>query len=240
MNLKIEFIPSSKEVELLVPMPRPAQVYIPQWYKDATPPPTEKKYEFQTPGLVSNLGIKACTPFLDALTHGYIQETWTDIHFTASSDGEYITNYNYSSGPRIIDHRDASLETRFITPKEYYLNEFVWKEPWIPKLPKGYSMLYTSPLNNFNLPFKVLDAIIDSDKYYHEYQGQNPFMLKKGFQGIIPAGTPMYLMIPIKRNNWSSSAEKFDSDTNKKRQHLLRKKLVGSYKKTFWQKKNFR
>ena len=94
-------------------------------------------------------------------------------------------------------------------------------------------------MNHFDLPFRSLDAVIDADKYYHEYGGQYPFYMNKGFSGVIPSGTPMYQIVPIKRNDWSSSSEKFDSDINRKRQHLIRKKFVGAYKNMFWQKKNF-
>lgn len=239
MSLIVEWIPASKEVELLVPHPQPAKKYIPEWYKKALPPATEKKFEFQAPGLVQNLGIKACIPFLDALTHGYVQETWTDIHFKPDVSGEYVFEYHYSSGPKILDFRDPKISTGFNVPDGYYKNEFVWKEPWIPRLPKGYSMLYTGPLNNFDLPFTVLSGIMDADHYYHEYGGQNPFILKKEFQGTLPVGTPMYLMVPIKRENWESLVLPFNAEENLKRMHTLRKHLVNSYRKNFWQKKSF-
>ena len=74
--VKIEFIPSTMETELFIPAPRPASKFIPEWYKD------KKKYN----GLSrfdaahkKNPGIKNCMPFLDAMTAGYIQETWCDI-----------------------------------------------------------------------------------------------------------------------------------------------------------------
>jgi hypothetical protein len=239
MTLKVKWIPASKEVELVVPHPKPAKLYIPEWYKKATPPASEKKYEFSSPGQVKNLGVKACAPFQDALTHGYIQETWTDIHFSISEDGESVLEYNYPVGPPIMSHRDASLKTNFLIPEGYYSNEFTWKEPWIPVLPDGYSMLYTTPLNNFSLPFLSVSAILDSDKYHHEYGGQAPFLLKKGFKGVVPCGTPMYVMIPIKRESWVSEALEFNHEDNLKKSHELRKYIANGYRKMFWQKKEF-
>jgi hypothetical protein len=235
MTLKIEFIPASKEAELVVPMPKPAKLYVPEWYKEI--PVSPKNISFRSPGDVGSQNIKACMPFLDAYTHGYIQETWTDIHIESSEDGSYVVDYNWSMGPQIIKHRENS--SGFSISDIFYSTEFLWFEQWIPKMPDGYSLLYTSPLNYFDLPFRSLDAVIDSDKYHHEYSGLYPFYVNKGFSGVIPAGTPMYQIIPIKRNDWSSSAEKFNSDTNRKRQHLIRKKFVGAYKNIFWQKKNF-
>ena len=100
-------------------------------------------------------------------------------------------------------------------------------------------MLYTSPLNNFGSPFLSLSAIIDSDKYHHEYGGQFPFLLKKGFKGVVPCGTPMYVMIPIKRETWVSEVLKFNYEDNVKKSHELRKYIANGYRKLFWQKKEF-
>jgi hypothetical protein len=36
--MNIEFIPVSKEAELVVPPPKPAKLYVPQWYKDIPAP----------------------------------------------------------------------------------------------------------------------------------------------------------------------------------------------------------
>ena len=239
MSLTVEWIPASKEVEMVVPAPNPAKLYIPQWYKDAAPPATEKNYKFQRPGVVGNLGLKACVPLLDSITHGYIQESWTDIYFKVSVDGEYILDYSYPTGPRIIGHRDNNAGTHFKIPDGYYKNEFVWREPWIPKLPKGYSVLYINPLNNFDLPFLNVSGLVDADVFYHEFNGQNPFLLKKGFSGILPAGTPMYQMIFIKRSDWESKVHEYDEKTIAQLSNKIRRHMSNGYRKFFWQKKRF-
>jgi hypothetical protein len=235
--MNIEFIPVSEEAELLVPRPKPARFYIPKWYKEI-PAPDLKNLEFSgKPGEVTNLNIKSCMPFLDAYTHGYIQETWTDIHIKATPDGLHVESYNSPTTPAIMHYRENN--TGFSVSNIYYDTEFIWNEQWIPKLPEGFSVLYTSILNRFDLPFRSLDALIDADTYYHEYKGQYPFYIYRGFSGVIPAGTPMYQIIPIKREPWESSAEKYDEATNRKRNSALRKHLTQGYKKDFRQKKTF-
>jgi hypothetical protein len=237
IKMNIEFIPSSKEAELVVPRPKPAKNYIPDWYKNI-PTPVRDGFEFNNnPGDVSNLNIKACIPFLDAYTHGYIQETWTDIHIKASEDGQTILDYNWAKGPNIIGHRKQS--SKFEISNSYYDLELLWEEQWLPKLPKGYSVLYTSPLNRFDLPFRSLDAVIDADNYYHEYKGQYPFYINKNFSGVIPAGTPMYQIIPIKRSDWQSASIKFNEEENRKRNQEIRKYFFRAYKNLFWERKNF-
>lgn len=238
MALTIEWLPGSKEVENIVPIPKPAKMYIPEWYKRASAPPSQENYIFSEPGMIGNLGIKACMPFLDSLMHGYVQESWTDIHFRPDITGEIIEEYHYPIGPRIISHRKSG-QTHLNIPDEYYKTEFTWHTPWTPKLPKGYSLLFTHPLNNLDLPFTSLSGIVDSDMYYHEYGGQYPFLLKKGFYGTIPAGTPLFVMIPVKREEWVSKQLEFDESGNAKRKSQIRKNLMGGYKKMFWQKKSF-
>ena len=231
MTLEIEFIPVSKDAQLLVPAPKPAKNYIPQWYKDIQ---IENKPQFDNSGDITNENVKHCVPFLDALTQGYIQESWTDIYI--EFDGKAL-GYHFPVKPAIMGHRNKKNIP--LIENIFYDTEFVWNEQWIPKLPKGYSALYTSPLNYFTLPFRSLDAVIDSDNYYHEYTGQYPFYIYKGFVGLIPAGTPLYQIIPIKRDDWKSKNLLYNEEQNKINNHKLRKHYFRSYKTLFWQKKRF-
>jgi hypothetical protein len=231
MTLTVEWIPASSEAELLVPAPKPAKLYIPEWYKQIEPLKTPK---FSSEGQINNKNIKSCMPFLDALTSGYIQESWTDIYIEKNGDS---INYYHPVGPQILEYRGTG--SRFNFGDSFHPAEFVWKEQWLPKLPKGYSMLYTSPFNRFDLPFRSLDAVIDSDMYHHEYSGQYPFYIYNHFSGLIPAGTPLFQMIPIKRDRWESFPARFLENENKIKQNLIRKSLFNSYKKQFWQKKEY-
>jgi hypothetical protein len=175
-------------------------------------------------------------PLLDAYGHGYIQESWTDIYIEVVGDD---LRYHFAQeNPPIMGHREHN--THFKTSSMFYQQEFVWKEQWVPKCPPGYSMLYVSPLNHFDLPFSTLSAVVDSDNYYHEFTGQTPFYIYKGFTGLIPAGTPLVQMIPIKRSDWDSVGLDYNKDENLKRQALLRKYMYRRYQKLFWQRKKFK
>jgi hypothetical protein len=241
--MKIEFIPSSADVEIFVPEPRPAANYIPEWYRKTKNNFSEKEYiekarmkrylnnEVNPENIPS---IKACTPFRDSMVNGYIQETWCDIYIHVEKSTEQIF-YSYSTDPEIISMRNfISIESDV-----HYPIEFIWKIPWLPKLPNGYSALFTHPLNHFELPFMSTSGIIDSDDYYHVSFGEFPFYIKKEFSGIIPAGTPMYQIIPIKRDSWNSKKEKFDIKDRKKRSYEINKKFYNNYKRFFHKKKTF-
>jgi hypothetical protein len=229
----IEFVASHQDVETLVPMPKPAKMYIPDWYKDI-----RTNNDPHNHGSKNNL--KRCVPYLDALTTGYIQETWTDIQIQRDMRG--MPTFNIPIYPKVIDVRE-SVSVKI--PDVYYPVEFVWKLHWYPKLPKGWSALITSPLNRLDLPFRSLTGVLDSDVFYHMLPdpvnggGNYPFFLLNGFEGIIPVGTPMYQIIPFKRENWKAVAEKFDFNQSLKRGFEVRKFMTSGYKRAFWQKKTY-
>jgi hypothetical protein len=230
---KIIFIPTTKNIELLVPPPKPAKNYIPQWYKNIEA--VHIKNIKVSEGGSSNTNVKNCIPFLDGLTSGYIQETWTDIHIKNNGDS---VNYNFSdfNSPEMMNHRPQQSIT--VGP-EYHQSEFVWKQVWIPKLPNGYSYIFTHPLNRIDLPFTTTSVIVDADKLNYSISGNVPFYLKKDFEGIIPAGTPMYQMIPFRREPWSMELEEYNKDSISKGISGLRKNFIGSYKNRYWQKKEY-
>lgn len=233
MSKKIVFTPTIKDADILVPSPKSAKHYIPEWFKNI-PGINTKNIDVNTVGR-PNVNVKNCIPFLDGLTSGYIQETWTDI-FIKEDDGDIDYYFSHQSDPTPMSHRENSS----YPPNEfYYEHEFVWKQPWIPKLPDGYSYIFTHPLGRIDLPFVTISAVVDGDKLHYSNNPIVPFYIKKGFTGVIPSGTPMYQFIPFKRDAWNSSVEEFKEEEIKKSIHNLRKNFVGSYKNRYWQKKEY-
>lgn len=230
--MKIEFIPSTKDVEDLTEAPVPAKFHMPDWYKNIKAPP--KDVNFDNPSLRAKLiNLKSCTPFLDAMTTGFLQRTWSDL-FIKIENG--VVRYYWPAGPEMIGHRE---KISVPLSDNYHALEFYWTVPWIPKVPKGYSVLFTQPLNRSDLPFTCLSAIIDADEFYHVGMGQYPFYLEKNFEGLIPAGTPMFQITPFKRDDWKSVAYKFCETETKKREFIYLRELWGVYKTKFWKKKTY-
>ena len=230
--MKIEFIPSDEYVELIVSPPKPAKEYIPKWYREHKNINQVDKLYFKEDGDMIKT-MKECMPFFDSFNTGYIQETWTDINI-GYKNGQ-IT-YNYPLGPNILELRNyASVKVS----DDYGPEEFAWCTPWIPKLPKGYSVMVTQPLNHFN-SFTTLTGIIDSDTFYHTPFGRIPFYIKKGFTGTIPAGTPMFQFIPIKRESWTLKTIGYNFKEQTRRDAKIRRNFIGSYKNMFWNKKEYK
>jgi hypothetical protein len=84
-----------------------------------------------------------------------------------------------------------------------------------------------------------LSAIIDADDFYHVGMGQFPIYLKKGFSGVIPAGTPMFQITPFKRDEWKSIVHPYNDADTKKREFIYLRELWGVYKNKFWKKKKY-
>jgi hypothetical protein len=230
---KIKFIPASSEVEKFVPRPTLSRLEVPDWYKKID---TDylKNPKFNPDGSIENTSLKACIPFLDSMTAGYIQKTWTDIYIE-SKNGKI--DFAFSGGPEPMGYRDkANLKFHY---GENLDIEFYWRIPWATKLPRGYSSLILHPLNRNDLPFTTMSGFIDADGYHHYPFGNMPFYIKSGFKGIIPKGTPMYQIIPIRRESWESGSEKFDEDVLEKRMRSQKSLFYGFYKNNFWKRKDY-
>jgi len=233
-NQKVLFIPRDKETEITIPRPKPSKTYIPQWFKDM--PINIPKIN----GLGSDATAKKCMPFLDSLTSGYTQELPCDIYFDCNTEeSNPVINYKWYGGIRPVGTREEGNMASNSMPHfdGYYKTEFHWNTFWEPKTPPGYSTLYFHPANRFDLPFITHNGIIDTDKW--PINGPIPFVIKKGFSGLIPAGTPIYQMIFIKRENWNSDASEYDEKYVKNTSYSVRKFMSDGYKKVIWSKKEY-
>jgi|688.fasta_scaffold00613_44 hypothetical protein len=234
---EVNFIPSSQDVEFMTPRPQSAKNYLPKWFKDMpTLQPTLR-------GNRDDGTAKKCPPFLDALTSGYTQELICDVEIinlgVDPNTGNDIVNYKWAGPIKPLSTRAQDTDSRRVFPNfdGYYTNEFHWITQWEPQTPAGYSTLYFHPANRLDLPFLTMNGIIDTDKW--SVNGPIPFMVKKGFEGLIPAGTPIYQMIFIKREDWTSQELEYNDKQFKKMSYGIKKVMENGYKKNFWSKKNY-
>lgn len=237
---QITFIPVSEEAENLVPPPVPAHKAIPDWWKRIPAFARGTSPTYLSDGSVDST-VKMCVPFADTLRFGYLQLTWMDIYIESDESGRF--SYSYPGAPGIFKVRESSglsnRTTAAIKNNTYLDSEFAWLTTWLPKLPKGYSALITHPLNREELPFFTMTGIVDADKYHHDGEGEHPFFVKRGFTGTIPAGTPMYQIIPFKRDNWVSEKESYKKEQLWKTLSL-KHTFWGAYKNKYWTKKSFK
>jgi hypothetical protein len=237
MSQEIEFIAINKYFYEVCPKPFPASQSLPKWWKDASPymksvdNPNGNKLIVKN--RESNASFKKCTPMLDLLTSGYIVPLWSDV-LVKIENGFPVINWRVSEDVFTI-HNGQEVEV----PYGYHDTNFKYSNPWIPKLPKGYSALITPCFGYPNNPFRAISAIIDYDKTTHPLEP--PVYLKKDFEGIVEKGTPMFQIIPFKRNNWTSKFSFYEDGQLKINVDLdIKSTIVNNYVKNFWEKKSYK
>lgn len=231
MLKKISFF-SSKEYRNFG-QPKPMKDFVPEWYRLAETTYVASGDQEESPGL------KKCVPFLDALLSGYAITTPYDIYVSKTENGDLKLGWNLPQGLKeFIAERPKETGATMPRPAGHLPNHLVWVGFWGVKAPRGYSILVTHPLNRFDLPFTTMSGLMDSDKFFAS--GNIPFFIKEGFEGVIPAGTPVAQLIPVKRDSWIM---------DKNNQGLMNfEHLHGegarnpetSYKKTQWVRKEYK
>ena len=235
-------------------VPSPTQSVIPQWYKDAdrfAKMPNGEYYKapkdicpFPKEGTTDDYGKiptwKACPAILDAFLTGYVLKTPCDIEFFKNSQ-EIID-------VKISDPKYKDFVTKrppmpmFEHPKGFYQHHFAWYPDWEVSLPEGYSALFMTPINRFDLPFLNTSGIIDSDKV--SIPGTFPFFVVEGGEGLIPAGTPYMQILPFKRENWKQEIhiqqEKEIYDKMVENMKFYRQPDGGIYKNKVWSKRDYK
>lgn len=228
MGQKIVFRPNS----VIQPeyYPQPASKFLPDWYKDMDSYIGGKK---KPSGKGTTLGtIKKCMPVFDAITAGYIITLPADVFVRKNDDGPY---YEWSS-LGLIDFHPVDQAPLHPSGNGHMYPK--WMNPWAISTPKGYSTLFIQPLHRSSI-FTILPGIVDTDTYTAPVNF--PFVLNDvNFEGLIPAGTPIAQLIPIKRDNWQALNQDFNPNWLDKATVRLKTKMFDSYKTMFWSKKEYK
>lgn len=207
--------------------------FIPDWYKKIKSI-TLNNLEFDNENYCMR-SAKLCIPIFDSLTNGYTVTSWQDIHVEKVKEDEV---FRWNGFPKIIETRNVGYNGSIPIPAGHSKNHYIWKHPYAIKLPKGYSILITHPLNRYDLPFTTMSGIVDADGIMTS--GNIPFFIKKDFEGVIPQGTPLYQIIPFKRENWESKNNQKLIEQEKKISSFQNRMFLGFYKKNIWKKKEYR
>jgi hypothetical protein len=207
----INFYPSKESYDGIFDEPVLAKDNIPQWYKKQSRYTGGEKVLSPENGTY-NTTIKACMPVFDLITAGYIIKTPADIMVNINQDGSPNFSWAINNYTCIESHGQMQYDS-FNIAKEFHPVGYKFINPWITQTPKGYSSIFMSPSLRDDLPFYCLPAIVDTDN--HPTPVNFPFFLRKDFEGLIPAGTPMIQIIPFKRQDWEIRVNKFNNTFDK-------------------------
>ena len=109
--------------------------------------------------------------------------------------------------------------------------------PWVIETPKGWSVKFQNPSNNWSNDIEIVEGVVDTDEYYNEVNF--PFVWTGHEEGefIIERGTPLVHVIPFKREPMDLEIGVTDQ---KRKEQIVRKmgtKLFDKYATFFWSKR---
>ena len=223
------------DINGVLPKPKPATDYIPDWYKNAKSylDPSGKKAPPLQGGVSST--VKKCMPVWDMMTAGYILETPYDIYVRQTETGPY---FQWGDMEAIIFQDMQQFQNHPYSRDINYAVRIV--VPWSIKTPSGWSVMVMEPQHREPGPIICASGIVDTDTYFLPI---NTFLKLRdpNFEGMIPAGTPLLQVIPFKRESWvselGSDIERKDIDINLGK---LKRVFFDRYKKFFWNKKEYK
>jgi hypothetical protein len=213
--------------------PVPGVKAVPEWYKKMKTSFTNNKTGGKE--VQDTQTIKRCMPVLDAMTTGYIMKTYTDIT-VKNNDGVIGFEWAYDTQDTITFHpayqliNYRNLDLPHGAPK--------LRNPWGIKTPRGYSCLFISPPHRPACGIRILEGIVDTDNYSNSVQF--PFLVDEGFEGTIPAGTPIAQVIPFKRDSFRMEiGEHKERLANDGVARLLRSTWINGYRFKFRATKDY-
>jgi len=236
-------------------VPKPTQNTVPEWYREADRfakhPYTNEYYAapqtvcpFPKEGTKDDFGKiptwKACPAILDGFSTGYVFRTPTELTFFKNEKGIIDVKVKDQRHKDFVSQRPPMPQ--FQHPKGYYKDHFAWYPDWGLKLPEGYSALYMTPMNRYDLPFLNTSGVVDNDKVF--LSGTFPFFIADGWEGVIPEGTPYMQLLPFKREDWSSEIEFLNEKQiyNEMMQNVKKYRVPdgGVYKSQVWSKREYK
>ena len=216
------------------PAPTPASEALPEWYKDMNSYLPEHVINHNDIRPIKAT-IKKCMPVFDSITAGYMLYTPADVIISTVNGSPY---FEWNASYDVLEFH--LKEQAHAHPKVNMHSVPKWVNYWAVKTPKGFSCLFTPPLNSDESPFTVLPAIVDTDQLTSPIN--LPFVLKDpNFNGMIPKGTPMCQIIPFKRDEWEMKiGDKDDREKSISQLWSLGKLPMFNYRKSWWQKKSYK
>lgn len=176
-----------------IPAPERAIRFAPDWFKRLE---REMGMTYAT-GLPA-MTAKACLPMTDAFALGFILPLPYDVLIDVPEDRIAIRmgwRPDVAFSP-LEQHHPAQIGAPQPPFERTVPLKFI--NPWRIKVPDGYSALITHPLSRPDLPFTSFSGMVDCDRF--DTTINVPFAWTGAIgEHLLPAGTPIAQIIPIRR-----------------------------------------
>jgi len=185
------------DLEDIIPEPKAAVKFLPEWFKDLAPTCGDSNDAFGN----KSMSAKKCLPLLDGMSLGFIIPLSGDLHIRTNHNNSQFEITN-PPGLKVCEHHAADQVGGPNAIKLNHGNPLKFINRWIVKTAPGWSSLFIPPMNNYEQPFTCMAAMVDTDKYPKEVNF--PALWHVPDADIhIPAGTPLITVIPFLRDSFN-------------------------------------
>lgn len=200
MSDVVRFLCDPKLEDRLI-KPEPAGRFAPEWFRQMS-----RTMQMPMDDGLPGLTVKACLPVTDAFSAGWIIPLSTDLHVEADATGNVQTSDDGSLGFQPVTAHHPGQIGAPNPPFDGAVLPLKWMNPWRIAAPEGVSLMYTQPINHFELPFLNFTGIVDADRFGAKVNA--PFVWTGGVgRFTLPKGLPIIQVIPLARETLSLNAE---------------------------------
>jgi hypothetical protein len=192
----------------ILPRPRPARDALPEWLRRMP----ANAYSDSHGHAVRT--VKQCPPFVDAMAFGFVVTLPCDVQVR---NGEFA--WRWPLPPlSVAEHTRSPLS--FHVPAQALGAPFhderraivKFNSFWTIELDEGWSLLATHPVNRFDLPFRTLTGLVDSDRFHDVGIFFPALWVDWAFDGVLPKGTPVAQCAPVLREPMEFDYGPFSKD----------------------------
>jgi hypothetical protein len=218
-------------LEGLLPEPIPAAEGLPDWLR------TMPAQAFSGLTGAEDDTLKRCPPVVDAMTAGFLILLPCDVRV---EEGEFSWDADWPAGGPLAFarspiglHDPAQVEGTPLHDPDRFLVKF--HNLWTIEAPEGYALLFTHPVNRFDLPFTTLTGLVDCDRFHDAWVNFPAVWRDTDFRGVLPKGTPVAQVFPIRRERWAMQAQSLTESEAQAAQAMLGEisRDRGVYRKRF-------
>jgi hypothetical protein len=178
-----------------IPAPERAVRFVPDWFKRL-----ERELGVPDAHGLPGLTAKACLPMTDAFSLGFVIPLPYDVLFVIPEDRVSIQlGWSQDAAFQPVEqHLPAQIGAPAPPFEQVMPLKFI--NPWRIKVPEGYSVLFTQPMNRPDLPFTCFSGLVDCDRF--DTTVNLPFAWTGPVgEHLLPAGTPIAQVIPVRRDS---------------------------------------
>lgn len=124
--------------------------------------------------------------------------------------------------------------------KKFELGKVLLKfnNPWTIRTPKGWSVQFKNPANNWSNNIQLIEGVVDCDEYVAPVNFPFVWTGSEVGEWIISKGTPLVHVIPFRREKISKTVVAKKKDLEDRVNAKLTSLFSDRYRRLFWHKRN--